>query len=415
MKEILLNLLALVLTALTPGGGEVPPELQAEIDSLKEAINGVDAAGSEEAPVDNAEVTNSLLQRLTDLTGKIKNSADAGIAYNKLMEAKVVIFNATMKHFNATQMELGKGRPKVRNNNFETVFAKSNRARILNVNNANFAKSIEEEMSMSYVLRQTGWLRGIMDKTLPEGSNQVVWTEGTRGANVAAIVAIGADKPVKTNTTAISTLGLSTLAEQNTVPVQLLRALNGVEQVYKDDLEGDLQDKIALQVAAVLATANNPINIAVPMQNGVTPNIGDVIESLYWQLKPYANGKTIVVTISSQQQKALNLLKDKNDNKLAKIDYSDLAIENFIATATYTDDMIFGWVENLSIRFYNDGVWIGSDELNGRGVSGDNFKKNQITLMAEYLNEGLVIRGTDVVTTVYDSIAATILELTAGA
>jgi hypothetical protein len=132
-------------------------------------------------------------------------------------------------------------------------------------------------------------------------------------------------------------------------------------------------------------------------------------------LKPYANGKTIVVCISSQQQKALNMLKDKNENKLAKLSYTDLAIENFIATATYTDDMIFGWVEGLSIRFYNDGVWIGSDELNGRGVSGDNFKKNQITLMAEYLNEGIVIRSTDVVTTVYDSIAATILELTAGA
>ena len=51
-----------------------------------------------------------------------------------------------------------------------------------------------------------------MEKTSAEGTNQVVWTEGTRGANVAAIVAIGAAKPVKTNTTAVSTLGLSTLA-----------------------------------------------------------------------------------------------------------------------------------------------------------------------------------------------------------
>lgn len=410
MKEILLNLLALVLTALTPGGAEIPPELQSEIDSLTEAINGIDtepAAGTE--PVDKTEVTNSLLQRMTDLTGKIKNSVDASHVVNKLMEAKIIATNAAMKAFNMTQSQLGKGVSKVRNHNFETVFAKSNRARVLNVNNANFQKSIEEEMSMSYVLRQTGFLRGLMDKTLPEGSNQVVWTEGTRGANIAAIVAIGAAKPVKTNTTAVSTLGLSTLAEQNTVPVQLLRALNGVEQVYKDDLEGDLQDKIALQVAALLAAANNPINITTTV---AAPNISDVIESVYWQLKPYANGKTIVVCISSQQQKALNLLKDKNENKLAKLSYPDLAIENFIATATYTDDMIFGWIENLSVRFYNDGVWVGSDELNGRGVSGDNFNKNQITLMAEYLNEGLVIRGTDIVTTIYDSISGAISELT---
>jgi hypothetical protein len=32
--------------------------------------------------------------------------------------------------------------------------------------------------------------------------------------------------------------------------------------------------------------------------------------------------------------------------------------------------------------------------------------------MAEYLNEGLVIRGTDVVTTIYDSIEGAISELT---
>jgi hypothetical protein len=411
MKEILMNLLALVLTALTPGGGEIPPELQSEIDALKAAIDGLDASDTAE-PVDKTEVTNSLLQRLTDLADKVKNSADKNQVSNKIMDAKVLAINAAMKAFDATQKELGKGKARFKNHNLDELIKNNGRLRVLNVNNANFKKSIEEEMSMSYVLRQTGFLRGLMDRTLAEGSNQVVWTEGTRGANVAAIVAIGDDKPVKVNTTAVSTLGLSTLAEQNTVPVQLLRALNGVEAIYKDDLEGDLQDKIALQVAAVLAAANNPINITTTC---AAPNISDVIESVYWQLKPYANGKTIVVCISSGQQKALNLLKDKNENKLAKLSYPDLAIENFIATATYTDDMIFGWVENLSIRFYNDGVWVGSDELNGRGVSGNNFTKNQITLMAEYLNEGLVIRGTDIVTTVYDSISATILELTEGA
>jgi hypothetical protein len=325
------------------------------------------------------------------------------------MEAKLIVVNAAMKAFDATQKELGKGRAKVKNHNFDALIKNNGKLKVYNVNNANFQKSIEEEFSMSYVLRQTGFLRGLFEKTLPEGSNMIVWTEGVRGANGAAIVAIGADKPVKVNTTSVPTLGLSTLAEQNTVPVQLLRALNGVEQVYKDDLEGDLQDKIALQVAAVLATANNPLSITTTV---VAPNISDVIESAYWQLKPYANGKTIVVCISSQQQKALNMLKDKNENKLAKLAYADLAIENFIATATYTDDMIFSWVEGLSIRFYNDGVWVGSDELNGRGVSGDNFKKNQITLMAEYLNEGLVIRSTDVVTTIYDSISGAIDELT---
>jgi hypothetical protein len=97
---------------------------------------------------------------------------------------------------------------------------------------------------------------------------------------------------------------------------------------------------------------------------------------------------------------------------LTKISYPDLAIENFIADATYDSDKIFGWVDQLTVRLYNDGLWIGSDELNGRGVSGDNFKKNQISILAEYLNEGVVIRGTDVVTSLYDSISGVISDLT---
>ena len=137
-----------------------------------------------------------------------------------------------------------------------------------------------------------------------------------------------------------------------------------------------------------------------------------MIEVAYWQLRQYAQGKTIHIAISSEQQKALNLLKDANLNKLSKVSYPDLAIENFIADETYTSDKIFGWVDSMSVRFYNDGLWVGSDELNGRGVSGDNFKKNQISILAEYLNEGIVIRGTDVITTIYDSIEGVIEDLT---
>jgi hypothetical protein len=184
-----------------------------------------------------------------------------------------------------------------------------------------------------------------------------------------------------------------------------------VQSLYEDDLKGDLEDKIAAQVAAAIALAANPIVTTAKVNVG-TPTIADVIEVAYWQLRPYAQGKTIHVAISSEQQKALNLLKDANYNRIAKISYPDLSIENFIADATYTSDKIFAWVDNLSVRFYNDGLWIGSDELNGRGVSGSNFSKNQISILAEYLNEGIVIRGTDVVTTIYDSISGVITELT---
>ena len=408
MKEILLNLLALTMTALTQGGGEIPAELQSEIDSLTAAINALSENPDEEG---DQTATNDLLQRLTDVAEKIKDAGVKAVVANKATEAKVIAFNAAIKAFNEKQKELGKGISKPKNLNLDALVKNNGKLKVYNANNANFTKTVEEEFSFSQKLRNSGFLAGIKEMPLAEGTNQIIWTEGARGANSAAIVAIGADKPFKTHTTANSTLALQTLAQGVTVPIQLLKAINGVQALYEDDLQGDLQDKIALQVAAVLATANNGIVTTAKVNNGI-PTLADVIEVAYWQLKPYAQGKTIHIAISSEQQKALNLLKDKNENKIAQISYPDLAIENFIADATYTSDKIFGWVDNLSVRFYNDGLWVGSDELNGRGVSGDNFKKNQISILAEYLNEGIVIRGTDVVTTIYDSIAQTITDLT---
>jgi hypothetical protein len=416
MKEILLNLLALTVTALTQSGGEISPELQNEIDSITAAINAMpdDANGDGATSGDgsNAQaVSNELMQRLADLAEKIKDDATKMKVSNKITDAKIVAVNNAIRNFEVKQKDLGAGVAKPKNLNFDALVENGGKIKIYNSNNSLFTKTALEKFSFSQKLRNTGLLAGIKEMALPEGSNQIIWTEGTRGANTAAIVAIGADKPFKTNTTANTTLALSTLAQGVTVPVQLLKAINGVQSLYEDDLKGDLEDKVAAQVAAAIALAANPIVTTAKVNVG-TPTIADVIEVAYWQLRPYAQGKTIHVAISSEQQKALNLLKDANYNKLAKVSYPDLSIENFIADATYTSDKIFAWVDNLSVRFYNDGLWIGSDELNGRGVSGSNFSKNQISILAEYLNEGIVIRGTDVVTTIYDSISGVITELT---
>ena len=406
MKEILLNLLALTMTALTQGGGEIPPELQSEIDSLTAAINAMDE--NPDAPAGQT-ATNELAQRITDLAEKIKDDATKTKVNNKITDAKVVAVNAAMRSFETKQKNLGSGKAKVKNLNFDALAKNNGKLKVYNANNGTFTKTVEEEFSFEQKLRNSGMLAGLKEISLAEGTNQILWTEGTRGANIAAIVAIGADKPFKTKTTANSTLAMQTLAEGTTVPVQLLKAINGVQALYEDDLKGDLEDKIALQVSAMIATANNPI---VTTAKTTGANISDVIEVAYWQLRQYAQGKTIHIAISSEQQKALNLLKDANLNKLSKVAYPDLSIENFIADATYTSDKIFGWVDQMSVRFYNDGLWIGSDDLNGRGVSGENFKKNQISILAEYLNEGMVIRGTDIVTTIYDSIQGTIADLT---
>lgn len=414
MKDILKSILALILASLTQGGGEIPPELQTEIDAITAAIDGLDE-GTAEAPVDNSEAVAEITNKMNDIASKIKNSAEASIVMNKVTQAKMIVIDQAMKAYNAAQLELGKAprTPKVVNYDFNAM-VKNQGLRIFNANNANFEKPLQEEFSFSQKLRQEGFLVGLKVKNLDPGTNVIRWNEGSRGENQAAIIAIGSDRPSKTNTTAPSVETTDTLGQQTTVSLQLLKAINGVQEVYNDDIKKDIDDKIALQAAACIAAAANPINITETVNEG-TPTINDVIVCAYMQLKQYAGGANIVIAISSQKYTAMSLLKDKNGNKIEPVSFPDLQIVTFLADETYTSDKIFGWVFDGSVRFYNDGLQIFSDELNGIGVSGDNFKKNQITLAAQYLNEAMVIRGTDIVTTIYDSIAGCILELTAGA
>ena len=103
MKEILLNLLALALTALSQGG-EIPAELQSEIDSLKEAIDALPAESGAAAPDQTA--TNELLQRMTNIAEQIKDANGKQVVSNKVTEAKVVALNAAVKAFEAKQKGL---------------------------------------------------------------------------------------------------------------------------------------------------------------------------------------------------------------------------------------------------------------------------------------------------------------------
>ena len=274
MKEILLNLLALTMASLTQGGGEIPAELQAEIDALTAAINAM--GENPEEPADQT-ATNELLQKVTDIAEKIKDASEKQKVTNKITDAKVLAVNVAIKNFETKQKNLGSGVAKVKNLNFDAMAKNNGKLKIVNANNGTFTKTVEEEFSFSQILRNSGFLAGVKQIALAEGTNQIIWTEGTRGANVAAIVAIGADKPFKTHTTANSTLALSTLAEGVTVPVQLLKAINGVQALYEDDLKGDLEDKLSLQIAAVLATAANPIVTTATVNNGLA-TIADVIE-----------------------------------------------------------------------------------------------------------------------------------------
>jgi len=98
MKEIFKTFLALILTALTPDGGAIPPELQTEIDALTASIDALPDAGSEGAPPAGNKVTeNEIADKMTNLAGKIKNTATQSLVLNKILEAKMVAINAAIK------------------------------------------------------------------------------------------------------------------------------------------------------------------------------------------------------------------------------------------------------------------------------------------------------------------------------
>jgi len=172
MKEILLNLLALTLTALTQGGGEIPAELQTEIDSLTASINAIGENPDEEA---DQAATNELAQRITDLAEKIKDDASKVRVNNKITDAKVSAVNVAIRNFETKQKNLGSGVPKPKNLNFDALAStKNGKFKVRNANNATFTKTIEEEFSFSQVLRNSGMLAGIKEMPMAEGTNQIV-------------------------------------------------------------------------------------------------------------------------------------------------------------------------------------------------------------------------------------------------
>ena len=173
MKEILLNLLALTMTALTQGGGEIPAELQSEIDAIKAAIEAMPNEGGEEQAADDQTATNDLLQRITDIAEKIKDAGVKATVTNKATEAKVVAFNAAMKAFNEKQKNLGSGKSKPKNLNFDALVKNNGRLKVYNANNATFTKTVEEEFSFEQKLRNSGFLAGIKEMPLAEGTNQL--------------------------------------------------------------------------------------------------------------------------------------------------------------------------------------------------------------------------------------------------
>ena len=225
------------------------------------------------------------------------------------------------------------------------------------------------------------------------GETSVVWNEVASGANAAAIVAVGVEKPVKTNTTSAATAGCDTLAEIVKLPIQYRNAAPVIQDIFEKDLADDVNEKANSQVQDVIATAANPY-AGTPINNG---KLWQAIIAAANQVRENRPSANVYVWIANDKSVELDTMTDVNGSPI-NIDFEakGIRVRTFVPTAVYTNAKIFAAVEG-KIRFYNDGLAIDTSEH-------AYWSSNQLGLKAEYLNEVIVLRGSDIVNTLYDDI-----------
>ena len=231
------------------------------------------------------------------------------------------------------------------------------------------------------------------------GETSVVWNEVASGANAAAIVAVGQEKPVKVNTTSAATAGCDTLAEIVKLPIQYRNAAPVIQDIFEKDLADDVNEKANSQVKDVIATAANAYT-GTPITNG---KLWQAIIAAANQVRENRPSANVYVWIANDKSVELDTMTDINGSPI-NIDFESkgIRVRTFVPDAVYTNAKIFAAVEG-KIRFYNDGLAIDTSEH-------AYWSSNQLGLKAEYLNEVIVLRGSDIVNTLYDDISNIILS-----
>ena len=360
---------------------EARQSLEAEISALEELVSALDGEQDDSEVVKMVEEQRKALEDLRkSLEEKIAEIKSAAPAADETFE------NGRQKFANALEKAVKAGLEA------RQTIAK---VRFANANNANFnVPYYDEEITLA-------------DRPLPSflescrqipmgGETSVVWNEVVSGTNVAAIVAIGEAKPVKTNSTSAATAGATTLAEIVKLPVQYKNAAPVLQDIYEKDLMDDVNEKANSQVQAVIATAANAYSGSVKTVSA--PALWQVVLAVANECRKNKPSQKVYVWVSSNKAVELDLMTTLNGDPVA-VEFASKGIElrTFTPNATYTDDKIFAAVEG-KIRFYNDGMDLSTSEH-------AYWANNQIGIKAEYLNEVIVLRGSDVSNTCYDSIA----------
>jgi len=359
---------------------EARQSLEGEIAALEELLTALDGEQDDSEIVKMVEEQRKALEDLRkSLTEKIAEIKDAAPAAENFE-------NGRQKFANALQKAVEAGLKA------ETMIAK---VRFANANNTDFNVPYYDEEITLEDRPMPSFLEAC--RQIPTGgATSVVWNEVESGTNVAAIVAVGRDKPVKSNSTAAAVAGQNTLVEIVKLPVQYKEAAPVLQDIYEKDLMDDVNEKANSQVQAVIAAADNAY--AGSVKTVTSPALWQVVMGVANECRKNKPSQKVYVWVSSNKAVELDLMTTLNGDPVS-VEFASKGIElrTFTPNTTYTDDKIFAAVEG-KIRFYNDGLQLSTSEH-------AYWANNQIGIKAEYLNEAIVLRGSDVVNTCYDSIA----------
>jgi len=239
------------------------------------------------------------------------------------------------------------------------------------------------------------------------GQNSVAWNEHTAGADAAAIVAIGGDKPVKTASHTSTTTGTETLAVISKLPKQYKAAISMIADIYVNDLNKDMLRKLNSTLIAIVAAGSDIADFYTVIPTVDKAHIIDAIRLVAAGIKNLFPENRVVIGLSQAALFELDSVKDENGNYVT-YDFAQkgIILVSIPVTATFTATSILGMSESV-VRWYSDGL----DNL----ITDQRYwDTNEIGLMIEVLNSLFVLRGCDALATCFDDYSTIITDMGGG-
>lgn len=376
------------LNALTPE--EKQKLLADDSTAIDDLISAIEALPEDP---ENPEIT-ALKTKLADLqTSLAENQTAFENKITQLLEKK------TQKEF-ANFIQKAIDDKVFENRKTNEVIAKTY---FKNANNANVNVVYNDE-EVGVMPSQVATLLDYVRQININGENSIAWNEVDGTTDAAAIVAIGASKPVKNFDHATHTASGSTLAVIGKLPNQYAKAISMLADIYLNDMSKDLYRKLNATLIEILASGGD-LSDLMTVPKVAKAQLIDVIRAVASGIKTLFPENRVVIGLSQSALFSLDSVKDDNGNYII-YDFNQKGIDlvSIPVVGSFTQTSIIGMSEGV-LRWYNDGV------VNKTSTEAY-WANNQLGLMIEILNSVFVLRATDAKSTVFDDYATIITAMT---